>query len=535
MSIAPTADHGALAGRRVLPATQFQVLLWALALAAVLLAGLQAPLYDVDEGAFSEATREMLASGDFGHTTLNGAPRFDKPILVYWLQAASAAVFSLSEWALRLPSALCAWLSALALAAFVAPRLGRDKAMLAGLILVTAIGPWALARAATADALLNLCLMLCALDLWRHLESGARAPLRRCALWIGLGLLTKGPVALLIPAATLALWAASRRDWRVLGRALSDPWAWLIVLAVALPWYAYALQRHGMAFVEGFILKHNVGRFSGPMEGHGGSLLYYVVTTPLMWLPWSPLWLLVLRRLRPLWRDGHARYLLIWAGFVLAFFSLSGTKLPHYGLYAGPALALLTVQVWDQAGRAMRAALWIGLALLLLLVTAAPWALASGWIGIRDPLYAALLQGAPRPWWPSAAYAAAAAVILLAWLARHAAFTPRFAVAAWALTLATAGFGAPWWGEALQGPIRRSAEFTRAWAHAQPAAPPRVVQWQAHWPSVAFYLRQPVPQEPPGPGELAVTRTDRLQRQQPTWRIEVLWQERGVSVVRRVE
>jgi 4-amino-4-deoxy-L-arabinose transferase-like glycosyltransferase len=55
------------------------------------------PLFDLDEGAFSEATREMLASGNFLSTTLNGEPRYDKPILIYWLQAASV----------RLPPALC--------------------------------------------------------------------------------------------------------------------------------------------------------------------------------------------------------------------------------------------------------------------------------------------------------------------------------------------------------------------------------------------------------------------------------------------
>ena len=73
------------------------------------------PLFDVDEGAFGEATREMLASGDWLSTTLNGAPRFDKPILIYWLQAASAAVFGLGEFALRLPSALAAlaWIAAI--------------------------------------------------------------------------------------------------------------------------------------------------------------------------------------------------------------------------------------------------------------------------------------------------------------------------------------------------------------------------------------------------------------------------------------
>ncbi len=508
---------------------------YALALALPLLLGLGAPLYDVDEGAFSEATREMLASGDFGHTTLNGAPRFDKPILVYWLQAASMALFGPSEWAVRLPSALCAWLSALALGAFVAPRVGRDKALLAGVIMVTALGPWALARAATADALLNLLRMLAALDLWRHLEHGARAPLRSAALWIGFGLLTKGPVALLIPAATLGLWATSRRDRRALGRALSDPWPWLIVLVVALPWYAYAWQRHGMAFVEGFILKHNVGRFSGPMEGHGGSLGYYLLVTPLMWLPWSPLWLGVLARLRSLWREPYTRYLLVWAGFVLAFFSLSGTKLPHYSLYAGPALALLTVQVWDQAGRTLRAVLWVGLATLLLTLALLPWLLGSGWIDVRNPLYAALLQGAPPPWWPSLAYAVAAVALLWLLATRRWGFLPRFALAAWALTLATAGFGAPWWGEALQGPIKRGAEFARGWMATQPGARVQAVQWQTHWPSTGFYLRQAVPQNVPAPGELAFTRTDRLQRSDEPMKLESLWQERGVSVVRRIE
>ena len=60
-----------------------------------------APLFDVDEGAFSEATREMFVRGDFLSTYLNGAPRFDKPILIYWLQAVSMMVFGVNEFAFR--------------------------------------------------------------------------------------------------------------------------------------------------------------------------------------------------------------------------------------------------------------------------------------------------------------------------------------------------------------------------------------------------------------------------------------------------
>jgi len=73
-------------------------------------------LFDVDEGAFTEATREMLISRDWGHTTLNGLDRFDKPIGVYWLQALSASILGLNEFSFRLPSALSAWLASLALA-----------------------------------------------------------------------------------------------------------------------------------------------------------------------------------------------------------------------------------------------------------------------------------------------------------------------------------------------------------------------------------------------------------------------------------
>ena len=89
--------------------------LWLALLLTLWLAGLGlAPLIDVDEGAFSEATREMLASGDWGHTTLNGADRFDKPILIYWFQAASMAAFSVNVFAVRLPSAIAALMWCLA-------------------------------------------------------------------------------------------------------------------------------------------------------------------------------------------------------------------------------------------------------------------------------------------------------------------------------------------------------------------------------------------------------------------------------------
>jgi len=122
------------------------------------------PLFDVDEGAFGEATREMLASGDWLSTTLNGAPRFDKPILIYWLQAASATAFGLNEFSLRLPSALAAlaWIGAIG--RFASSRRDAETGALAAWIAASCIGVVVIAHAATADALLNAFLAAAMLD-----------------------------------------------------------------------------------------------------------------------------------------------------------------------------------------------------------------------------------------------------------------------------------------------------------------------------------------------------------------------------------
>ena len=100
-----------------------------LSVAAVLLSFFlalgRAPLFDVDEGAFSQATLEMFQRGDYLSTYLNGEPRYDKPILVYWLQAASVLAFGPTEFAFRLPTALCATLWCALVFLFTRAEIGR--------------------------------------------------------------------------------------------------------------------------------------------------------------------------------------------------------------------------------------------------------------------------------------------------------------------------------------------------------------------------------------------------------------------------
>src|SRR5262245_12141409 len=94
-----------------------------------------APLFDVDEGAFSQATLEMFQRGDFLSTYLNGQPRYDKPILVYWLQAAFVFLLGPSEWAFRLPSAICGTLWAYLTYGFAKKVFNGEKAVFAAVVL----------------------------------------------------------------------------------------------------------------------------------------------------------------------------------------------------------------------------------------------------------------------------------------------------------------------------------------------------------------------------------------------------------------
>jgi 4-amino-4-deoxy-L-arabinose transferase-like glycosyltransferase len=462
------------------------------------------PLLDIDEGAFAGASAQLLASGDWGHTTLDGVDRFDKPILVYWLQAAALAIVGPGEVGARLPSAVCAWLWCLALAGFAAPRWGRGVAWAAALLLATALGPALIGRAATADALLNLLLTLAGLDLWRHLESGASAPLRRAAIWVGLGLLAKGPIALLVPGATLLIWAAAERRFAPLRKALGDLPAWLLFFAVSLPWYAYALARHGWAFVDGFLIRHNLARFGGPLEGHGGSLVYYLIALPLLLLPWTPLLIPALRHARRMIDDPLRRFLLAWTGFVLVFFSLSGTKLPHYVLYGVTPLVLLAARGLPLAGeRTIGAIAVLGIGMVAVGPTSA---LLADVITSRlaDPFWRLLLEMdelAAPPSWPIAA--AVAVVIMMLGIARGAGSMVRVI----AICLLAIGYTTqqtlPWWGRALGDPVRELALVARSMAEP-------VVQWRVHHPSLGFYSGRPAPRREPRAGELAVVRADRL-------------------------
>lgn len=483
-----------------------------------------APLFDVDEGAFSEATREMFERGDFLFTYLNGAPRFDKPIFIYWLQAIGYLIFGPTEWAFRLPSALAAITWSYATYFFARKRFGEDTALLALAVASTALGPFAIGRAATADGLLNCLLALTLFDVWRHLEDGRRGPLLRAFVWMGLGALTKGPVALVVPGAVSLLYCASRGEWVRWLKMVFNPIGLMILVVIVAPWYAYALHRHGQDFIDGFIMRHNVQRFSGSLEGHGGSAFYYLLAVPLLLLPWSGLLVGALGRLRAAFADPLQRFLWLWFAFVLGFFSLSGTKLPHYVLYGcTPLFVLLGLQA-----RELRRA-WPHLILpgmLFVLFALLPNlfdALSRSTLG--DGFYRAQLSRALTV--ANATYIGATIGGLVVWLVvvffpRMPAVTKLVVTAALQVSL-LAGIVVPYAGELAQGPVKAAGLL----AHQQGG---EVVFWRfTTAPSFSVYRQAVTLKADPQPGQLAVTRIDRLPPDAP---VETVFREGGVALVR---
>ena len=331
------------------------------------------PLFDPDEPVYAEAGREMLRRGSWLVPYFDGRPWFDKPVLFYALEGWSQRLLGPGALAARLPSVLAAaalaWLLGRAGSRWFGPAAGRWAAWVS----VTAAYPAVVGRAAITDSVFVLCLTLAVVgfgELLGAAEAADPAPARarsavpagaRAALGLALATLTKGPVAAGLVALQLAGCAAAGRTWAPLRR--GRVWlAGLAGLALAAPWYAYMVHRFPGRFAAEFLGRQNLARFATP-EHAGLPAYYFLALLPVALLPWTAFAPLLVRRpaAAPGGRAGCGprTYLWVWVAVVVAFFSLSATKLPTYVLPAVPAVSLLLGEGLARAGRRWRAAAWL--------------------------------------------------------------------------------------------------------------------------------------------------------------------------------
>jgi 4-amino-4-deoxy-L-arabinose transferase-like glycosyltransferase len=311
------------------------VLLYFYRLAAV---GLIGP----DEPRYAAIARTMATSGDWITPRLLGQPWFEKPALLYWMEAVFFRAGFGAEIAPRLPIALLA-VAFLAFYWWILRReFGDRTAIFATAILGTSaawlissqIGTTDLPLAATYSAA-----MLLALPWVRRREA---AWLPWVAALLGLAVLAKGPVAVALACPVLVPW--QRPFWPNLAgnvRILLRSRVVLPFLAVTLPWYVLCTWVNGTAFLKDFFWKHNVERFlsSTAVGNHGQPFWYFGPVLLALLLPWTPLVPLTFRRV--FYTDSARMFLLVWAVLWVVFFSKSANKLPSYILPMIPAAAAL--------------------------------------------------------------------------------------------------------------------------------------------------------------------------------------------------
>jgi len=313
-------------------------------------------LFDADEPAYAGAAREMLARGDWVTPYFNGQPRFDKPILFYWLILLSYRIFGITEFAVRFWSALAGLGLVVLLWRAARRRFGEEAALWTGIAFSANLLTALLARAAVTDMLLTFFVtaaILAGLTAVEKPESRNRWPARGMWAAMALAVLVKGPVGLLIPAMALGGCLVVLREVRAGLRRLF-PWEGpVLFLLIAAPWYVLALSANGWAFIEGFVIKHHLTRYTGVISSHAGPLWFYIPVVLVGFFPWSgflpaALWRAgrAARRRRAETAGDHlAVACLCWLAGLFAFFSLAGTKLPSYLFPAFPAMALLVGRV----------------------------------------------------------------------------------------------------------------------------------------------------------------------------------------------
>ena len=322
--------------------------------AVLLFLGLDAStIWDANEAYYTETPRHMVESGDYVNPEFNGAPRFNKPVLSYWIVAASYHVFGVLVWAERV--AIAFGTLGIAAAAFVIARVmwSARAGWIAALVLLSAPRVVFFSRRIFIDIWITLFMSLV---LMFFALAEARPEHRRRYLLLmyaaaGLGMLTKGPIAIALPALAFLVYLAIEGRLREIWRMQLVTGA-LIVLAIVVPWYAMVYAQHGPQYLIEFFVGENVGRYADTYGQQARPFYFYIPVLLTELFPWSlfvpaALWAGFKLKMQ------LARLLLAWIAVIVLVFTFSSTKQDLYIFPIVAALAALIAGLFERAAAAL--------------------------------------------------------------------------------------------------------------------------------------------------------------------------------------
>ncbi|GAB3506733.1 phospholipid carrier-dependent glycosyltransferase [Spirosoma knui] len=299
-------------------------------------------LFDWDEINFAECSREMLLLQDYLRVHIDFKPFYEKPPFFFWCQSLMMSLFGTNEFAARLPNAICGIITLIYLYNLGAKLHGQRFGVLWALAYLGSVTPHLYFRSGIIDPFFNLFIFIGLVNLifasWKRerLSSTLLVPksewtyLAIGGFVLGLGILTKGPVAYLIVCLVmLVYWILSRFRWFI------TPLQFILFSAaaslVSLAWGGLETYLHGPAFVNEF-LTYNIRLFSTPDAGHAGFTGYHFIVLLVGCFPAS---IFALRGFGALFLERNyqrefRRWMLILFWVVLILFSVVQSKIVHY-------------------------------------------------------------------------------------------------------------------------------------------------------------------------------------------------------------
>jgi len=284
-------------------------------------------IWDANEAFYAQTPREMIDGSDYVNPSFNFQLRFNKPVFSYWEVAAAYRVFGISERSERIPIALGGLVmivTALLLGNLIG---GLQAGLIAALVLATSPRMLLLARRIIIDVNIAMLtgLVLLFFSMAETYHQRRRLFLVLMYVAAGFGVLTKGPVAVFLPAVVFFIYLASQRRLRDL-KSMRLVEGALIGLAIVVPWYYMVYRDYGWQYIRSFIVGENLQRYASAVGEQARGPLFYLPVMFADLFPWSlfiPVALLrgFRERSRPV-----SRLSVIWIIAIVAFFSMSGTK-----------------------------------------------------------------------------------------------------------------------------------------------------------------------------------------------------------------
>ncbi len=301
------------------------------------------PFATPDEARYVEIPREMLATGDWITPRLNGVKYFEKPPLLYWIEAVFQYVFGLKEWAMRLPIVLFGLTGILSTYAFGQRVFNRHVGLYSAFILGSSCIYFVMSRLIILDMAVSLFVTL-SLFCFYNAQQEAKEKDRRLfyalfTVFCALGVLTKGIMALAVPGVVIVLWATYSRRWRAIFPAYL-PSNLILFLLIAAPWHILASLKTPEFAYKYFIVEH-VLRYATKIHLRHQPVWFFIPIIIGGFIPWSALFPHAFAKaFRERYMHVNA-FLLVWIAFVFVFFSISQSKLIPYILPLFPPIALL--------------------------------------------------------------------------------------------------------------------------------------------------------------------------------------------------